>query len=70
MNGPASLMIVLGVLDLLYAAPLILVVSLVYAATRQELMKPILKQAGRLSVMIAGFMLVVFVLLWLLSSLV
>ena len=66
----ASLITILGVADLLYAAPLVLVVSLVYAATRQELMKPILQHAGRLTVMIAGFMLVVFCVLWLLSSVV
>ena len=50
-----------------YAAPLIVVVSLVYAATRHELMQPILAHAARTAVWITGFMVVVFVLLSLLS---
>jgi hypothetical protein len=50
-----------------YATPLIVVVSLVYAATRHELMQPILAHAARTVVWITGFMVVVFVLLSLLS---
>ena len=50
-----------------YAAPLIVVVSLVYSATRHELMQPILTHAARTGVWITGFMVVVFVLLSLLS---
>jgi hypothetical protein len=50
-----------------YAAPLIVVVSLVYAATRHELMQPILAHAARTAIWITGFMVVVFVLLSLLS---
>jgi hypothetical protein len=47
--------------DLWYAVPIIIAVSLVYAATRHEQMRPILLHAGRVAVWIASFMLVVFV---------
>jgi hypothetical protein len=50
-----------------YALPLIVVVSLVYSATRHELMRPILVHAGRTAVWITGFMVVVFLLLSLMS---
>jgi hypothetical protein len=50
-----------------YALPLIVVVSLVYAATRHELMQAILVHAARTGVWITGFMVVVFCLLSLLS---
>jgi hypothetical protein len=46
-----------------YALPLILVVSLVYSATRHELMGPILKHSLRIGTWIVGFMAVVFVVL-------
>jgi hypothetical protein len=49
-----------------FSAPLIVVVSLVYSATRHELMRPILAHAVRTAVWITGFMVVVFLLLsWL-----
>jgi hypothetical protein len=47
-----------------YAVPLIVSISLVYAATRHEHMKPILAHAGRVGAWIIGFMAVVFVLLF------
>jgi hypothetical protein len=50
-----------------YSAPLIIVVSLVYSATRHELMQPILAHAARTALWITGFMVVVFLLLSLLS---
>lgn len=50
-----------------YAIPLILVVSLVYSATRHELMGPILKHSLRIGAWIVGFMAVVFVVLQLFS---
>ena len=53
--------------DLWYAFPLIVAVSLVYAATRHEQAKPILLHALRLAVWITGFMAVVFVVLVLIS---
>jgi hypothetical protein len=46
-----------------YAPPLIAAISLVYAATHHERMKPILMHALRLGVMIAGFMLVIMIVL-------
>ena len=46
-----------------YALPLIVVISLVYAATHHEAMKPILQHAARLAVMISGFMLAIMVVL-------
>jgi len=39
-----------------YALPLIVAISLVYAATRHELPKPIMIHAARLGVLIVGFM--------------
>ena len=46
-----------------YAIPLIVAVSLVYAATRHELMVPILFHAWRIAVWIVGFMMIVFLIL-------
>lgn len=53
--------------DLFYAAPLIVAVSLIYAATRHELMPEILAHAVRVGAWITGFMATLFVLLWLIS---
>ena len=53
--------------DLWYALPLIIAVSLVYAATRHERMRPIVLHAGRVALWIVGFMAVVFVALGLIS---
>jgi hypothetical protein len=47
--------------DLWYALPIVIAVSLVYAATRHEQMRPILAHAVRVAVWIASFMLAVFV---------
>lgn len=49
--------------DFWYSLPLIVAVSLVYAATRHELMGPILAHALRIGVWIVGFMLVVLAVL-------
>jgi hypothetical protein len=49
--------------DLWFALPLVIVVSLVYAATRHEAMEPILRHATRIATWIVGFMVVVFVVL-------
>lgn len=49
--------------QLWYALPLIVAVSLVYAATRHEEMGQILAHALRIGVWIVGFMAVVFVIL-------
>ena len=47
-----------------YALPLVVSISLVYAATRHEHMGPILMHATRVGAWIIGFMAVVFVLLF------
>jgi hypothetical protein len=47
-------------IDLWYALPAIIAVSLVYSATRHEQMRSILVHAGRVAVWIGGFMLAVF----------
>lgn len=50
-------------MDLWYALPAIVAVSLVYSATRHEQMRPILIHAGRVALWIVGFMAVVFAVL-------
>jgi hypothetical protein len=54
-------------LNLWYALPLIVAVSLVYAATRHEAMNAILIHAGRIATSIVVFMAVCLVLLLVLS---
>ena len=46
-----------------YALPLVVAISLVYAATRHELMGPIFAHAWHIGVWIVGFMSIVFVIL-------
>ena len=46
-----------------YAVPLILVISLVYAATHHEAMSAILGHATRLALMISGFMVAIMIAL-------
>lgn len=53
-----------------YSLPLIVVVSLVYAATRHEFMRPIMEHAVRFGAWVITFMLVVFVVLMFVSWLV
>ncbi len=53
----------MGIKDFWYALPLIVAVSLVYAATRHERMGPILSHAVRIGVWIVGFMMIVLVVL-------
>jgi len=55
--------------DLWYAVPLVIAVSLVYAATRHEAMEAIVPHAVRAGMWIVGFMLAVFLFLGLLSLL-
>jgi thiamine transporter ThiT len=51
--------------EIWYALPLVVAVSLVYAATRHELMGPILVHAARLGIWIGAIMGLVFgVLFW------
>ncbi|MEM9940744.1 MAG: hypothetical protein AAF939_04070 [Planctomycetota bacterium] len=47
-----------------YALPLILVVSLVYGATRHENLKEILVQSSRSAVWVIAFMSIIFFLIW------
>jgi hypothetical protein len=53
--------------DLWYALPLIVAISLVYAATRHERMRAVLVHAAHTALWIFGFMAIVFVLLVLVS---
>ncbi len=58
--------------DLWYAVPAIVAISLVYAATRHERMRPLLIHAGRTAFWLVGFMFAVFAVLevvnWWLSA--
>jgi len=51
-----------------HALPLMVTVSLVYAATRHELMEPILRHALRFFVQVTLFLAVVFFILLLMSA--
>jgi hypothetical protein len=59
----------LAVVSLWYAVPLVVSVSLVCAATRQEAMGPILAHALRFGLWVVVFMIAVMGLLWLLGAL-
>ena len=50
-----------------YSLPLIVVISLVYGATRHELRRPILEHAFRFGAWIVGFMAILGVVMWFLS---
>jgi hypothetical protein len=56
--------------DFWYALPLVVAVSLVYAATRHEAMSEIVRHATRVGGWIFGFMLVVFLVLFAVSKMV
>jgi hypothetical protein len=62
---PSALFAVGG--DLWYALPLVVAVSLVYAASRHESMQQILRHAARVGTWILGFMAVVFAVLAVIS---
>ena len=47
--------------DLWFALPLVIEVSLVYAATRHEAIQPILRHAFRFGTWVVAFMVVVFI---------
>ena len=51
-------------MNLWHALPLVVAVSLVYAATRHEDMQPILVHAGRTAIWILGFMAVIFAVIY------
>jgi len=61
MNG--MLLAALTINTLWYALPLVVAVSLVYAATRHEQIEPILGHATRVAAWIATFMGIVFVVI-------
>jgi Na+/alanine symporter len=56
------------IFDVWYALPLIVAVSLVYAATRHEEPAPLLMHALRVGAWITGVMVALFVLLTLISG--
>jgi len=56
-----------GVYHFWYALPLVVAVSLVYAATRHEAVGPIFKHAAGCGAWIVGMMVVALVLLFLIS---
>lgn len=60
----------LGVSKLWYCLPLVVSISLVYGATRHELMPQILDHSWRFGVWVVTFMIGIFVVTWLLSMLV
>ncbi len=62
-----TLLVAMEIHDFWYALPLIVAVSLVYAATRHERMRPSLTYALRVGIWIVGFMLVVLVVLQVIS---
>ena len=47
-----------------YSIPLIVVVSLVYGATRHEYLKEILMHSFRSAVWVIGFMTIIFAIIW------
>jgi hypothetical protein len=47
-----------------YSVPLVVVVSLVYGATRHEYLKEIFIHAIRSAIWVVGFMAVIFALIW------
>jgi hypothetical protein len=58
---------VIGMNDMWFALPLIVGVSLVYAATRHEEMGPTAIHAARIAAWIVGFMIVIFAVLYVVS---
>ena len=66
-NVMTDLVFIAQMNDMWYALPLIIAVSMVYAATRHEQMIPILAHAGRLAMWIIGFMVAIFAILFVLS---
>lgn len=49
---------------LFYAVPLVVVISLVYGATRHEYLPEILANSLRSAVWVIGFMAIIFALIW------
>lgn len=68
--SPAAILPIFAFVNLWYAAPLIVSVSLVCAATRHEEMGPILNHALHFGIWIVVFMVVVMAVLWLMGLMV
>ena len=62
-----AILLAAGIARLWYAVPLLVSISLVYAATRHEHMRPILEHAVRFAVGVFIFMLIIMGVLMLLS---
>jgi hypothetical protein len=63
-----GMVLLLGAINTMwYALPLIVVISLVYSATRHESMQPILSHSARLATMILIFMVAIMAALAFLS---
>ncbi len=62
-----NVLVVAQINNLWFTLPLIVSVSLVYSATRHELMIPILQHALRIGVWIVGFMAVILVVILLIA---
>ncbi|HEY1599958.1 MAG TPA: hypothetical protein VGG64_10170 [Pirellulales bacterium] len=67
LNFPPLALFAIAGNDLWFAAPLVIVISLVYAATRHEQNDHILVAAARIGTWICGFMFAIFVVLALMS---
>ena len=63
-----TLLFAVGISRLWYALPLLVSISLVYAATRHEIMRPILEHAVRFAIGVVIFMLIIMVVLMVLSA--
>jgi hypothetical protein len=67
LQGPLAILATIWFSRMWYSVPLVVVISLVYAATRHEAMKPILEHSMRFGLWVLAFMFVVFVVLSVLS---
>jgi hypothetical protein len=67
-NAMAQMALVGMTSHLWYSLPLIVATSLVYAGTRHESMRHILSGALRLGLMITGFLLAIFAVLYWISA--
>jgi hypothetical protein len=61
---PPTLLVATFYNRLWYAVPLVVAISLVYAATRHERPRPILEHAVRFGAWVVAFMVIVFVVLY------
>jgi hypothetical protein len=64
---PLTILLAMWFNRMWYSVPLVVVISLVYAATRHEAMRPILDHALRFGLWVVAFMFIVFVILSMVS---